>query len=127
MPVVTDTNLLSSDKPTTVNLTTGTINNAVVQGSTASLVCLSDGFPEPTYTFGKGSTALATGSSSNIYTIPGKVALSHEGDYSCTPENEIGDGPTVTMKLTVQGKLINNMLYHSLIFNMNANPVLGTD
>ena len=94
-----------------MNFTTVTINNPVVQGvqgSTASLVCLADGFPEPaTYTFRKGSTELATGSSSNVYNIPRKVGLIHEGDYSSTPRNAIGEGPTVTMKLNVQGKLIN--------------------
>ena len=95
----------------TVNLTTGTADNAVVQGTTAFLVCISDGYPEPTYTFKKGSTLLVTDSVSRTYTISGSVALSHEGEYSCTPKNLKGDGPIATMELTVHGKLVKMFIH----------------
>ena len=91
-----------------MNLTTGTPDNAVVLGTSVTLVCISDGYPKPTYTFKKGATDLAVDSTSKTYTFPKDITLNDEGEYTCSPKNIKGDGPTATMTLTVQGKLINS-------------------
>ena len=82
--------------------TTGTPGNTVVQGTTVTLTCSADGYPAPGYTIKRQNTT--------VNSIEGKleirnIQLSEEANtYSCETHNAVGSGPTVRLRITVQGK-----------------------
>ena len=94
-----------SDAPTATTFTTGTPNNAVVQGTSATLTCSANGYPAPVYTLKLGNTILVRTSVTGTYDISNVQLNTHDGQvYSCEPSNTEGNGPTQSLTLTVHGK-----------------------
>ena len=94
-----------SDAPTATTFTTGTPNNAVVQGTTVTLTCSANGYPAPVYTLKRGNTILDQNSATRTYEIRDVQLNTNDGQvYSCEPSNAEGSGPPQSLTLTVHGK-----------------------
>ncbi|KAJ7323708.1 Hemicentin 2 [Desmophyllum pertusum] len=91
---------LDKDQPTTTTFTTGTPDNTVVQGTTATLTCSANGYPAPTYTITRGSTTV--NSVGGKHTIPNVQLNQEDFTYSCVPNNKVGSGPIDRLTMTVQ-------------------------
>ncbi|CAH3172596.1 unnamed protein product, partial [Porites lobata] len=88
--------------PTATIYTTGNPNNAVVQGTSATLTCSANGYPAPVYTLKIGNSILFENSVTGTYDISNVQLNTHDGQvYSCEPSNAEGKGPTQSLTLTV--------------------------
>ncbi|KAI4902842.1 hypothetical protein NFI96_006870 [Prochilodus magdalenae] len=73
-------------------------SNEIVEGSSVTLTCSSDGNPPvKIYTWFKGSTSVGKG---DTYTIP-NIRSEHSGGYTCQSRNEHGEGRSTTVWINV--------------------------
>ena len=89
------------DQPTFTIFKTGTPENTVVQGTSATLTCRANGYPAPRYTIKRGNT--------EVNSVKGKFVIhsvqidEESANYSCEPRNSVGSGPAKHLRITVIG------------------------
>ena len=92
-----------TDQPKTTTFTTGTPNNAVLQGDKATLSCYADGFPPPTYTIKRNEVVVLSSAARGVYEINSIQVAEESVTYSCESSNSLGDGPQKNLIVTVLG------------------------
>jgi len=108
--------------PVNTKLRSNLTNNAVVVNERFNITCSSEANPPAKYRFYKNQNNLVNDTTgSDVSVITTSVSERREQvNYSCTPFNEFGDGPTDGLTLTVLCKYVISIAMPSFMFYQNT-------